>query len=235
MNKKTSKNHEFDQFRQIANDWWLPDGKFKILHQILPLRIDYILKTIGKKNLKNLDILDMGCGGGLTCEALARLNANVTGIDFVSENIEIAKKHAKKSKLKINYLNEDIDKIKLKNKYDVILVLEVIEHLDNWKNLILNIKKNLKPGGLLILSTINKTKLSKFFVIFIAENIIKWIPKKTHNYNKLVSAEELTKYLKTENFKIKNIQGMNFNLITREWYLSKKFYLMNYFCSAILN
>ena len=235
MNKKTSKKQEFHNFSQIAKEWWDPEGEFKILHQILPIRMEYIVKNIGRNNIENLEILDLGCGGGLTCEALARLNAKVTGIDFVKENIEIAKNHAIKSKLKINYINEDIDLINFKKKYDAILLLEVIEHLDDWQKLIKKIKKNLKPGGLLILSTINRTKLSKIFAIFVAENILKWVPKNTHDYNKLVKPIELKKSLIENNFKIKNINGINFNLFIREWELSDKKFYINYFCTAKLN
>jgi 2-polyprenyl-6-hydroxyphenyl methylase/3-demethylubiquinone-9 3-methyltransferase len=235
MNKKTTKKQEFLNFSQIAKEWWDPEGEFKILHQILPIRMEYIVKNIGRNNIKNLEILDLGCGGGLTCEALARLNAKVTGIDFVKENIEIAKNHAIKSKLKINYINEDIDLINFKKKYDAILLLEVIEHLDDWQKLINKIKKNLKPGGLLILSTINRTKLSKIFAIFVAENILKWVPKNTHDYNKLVTPIELKKSLIENNFKIKNINGINFNLLIREWELSDKKFYINYFCTAKLN
>ena len=235
MNKKTSKNQEFDHFTAIAKEWWKPRGKFKILHQILPTRMEYILQNIEKKKTKKLDILDLGCGGGLTCEPLARLNANVTGIDFVRENIEIAKDHANKSNLKINYILNDINSINLKKKYDLILMLEIIEHLDEWEILISKIKKNLKPKGRIIFSTINRTQISKIFAIFLAENILKWVPKKTHNYSKLVTTEELKKTLIKNNFKIKNITGMNFNPVTNEWKLNKNVFPINYFCTAILN
>ena len=235
MNKKTSKNKEFDHFTSIAREWWKPDGKFRILHQIVPIRIKYILQNIGKKKIKKLDILDLGCGGGLTCEPLSKLNANVTGIDFVKENIEIAKHHANRSELMINYIHDDINSINLKKKYDLILMLEIIEHLDEWALLISKIKKNLKPNGIIIFSTINRTKVSKFFAIFIAENILQWVPKKTHDYNKLVSPEELKATLIKNNFKIKNITGMNFNPITKEWTLNKNLFPMNYFCTAELN
>ena len=114
MNKNISKNQEFDNFNEIASEWWLPKGKFRILHKILPLRLKYILNNINKKSIKSLEILDLGCGGGLTCEPLARLGANVTGVDFVKKNIEVARIHAEKSNLKINYINGDIDKINLK-------------------------------------------------------------------------------------------------------------------------
>ena len=232
MKKKNSKIQEFNNFTNLSEEWWKPNGKFRILHQILPLRIQYILNNIGKDNIKNFRILDMGCGGGLTCEPLAKLGANVTGIDFIKENIEIAKKHSFKSKLHINYLNQDLDQISLKNKYDVVLILEVIEHMEDWKLLIKKIKNILTPKGKLIISTINKTYLSKIFAILIAENLLKWVPKNTHNYDKLIKHEDLIKELNKNDLKFKNITGMNYHPISREWKLSKDKYSINYFCTA---
>ena len=235
MSIKTSKKREFDHFSSIAKEWWLPNGKFKILHELTPLRIDYILKQINKGNINKLDILDLGCGGGLTCEPLARLNANVTGIDFVPENIMVAKKHAKISDLKINYICDDLDNFKVNNKYDVVLLLEVIEHMENWEKMIEKIKSMLKPNGHLIISTINRNILSKILAIYFAENILKWIPKNTHNYEKLITPKELNKILLKNNFKLINTSGLNFNFLTKEWKLSKNNYLINYFCTAKIN
>ncbi len=233
MNTKKVKNSEFDHFSSIASEWWQPNGKFKILHEITPLRIRYILDNIDNK-IKDLDILDVGCGAGLTCEPLSRLGAKVSGIDFVKKNIEIAKKHAQQNKLNINYINRDIVNFISKEKYDVILLLEVIEHLDNWKEIILKLKNNLKPKGKLILSTINRTKASKIFAIFFAENILKWVPKNTHDYKKLIKPHELAELLIKNKFEISNITGMNYNLLSREWKLNKNFYSINYFCTAKL-
>ena len=233
MSKKTSKKQEFDHFSKLAAEWWKKDGEFKILHQIMPLRIQYILDNI--KKIENLDILDLGCGGGLTCEPLSRLKANVTGIDFIKENINIAKKHALKSNLNIKYIHADLEALNIKKKYDLILMLEVIEHIDNWEQYISQIKKNLRPNGSIIFSSINKTQLSKFFAIYVAENLLNWIPKNTHNFNKLVSPKKLEKILIQNNFIIKNITGMNFNPFTRQWTLIKNVYPINYFCTATIN
>ena len=234
MNKKKSKKQEYNNFSSIAEEWWKPEGKFKILHKILPIRIEYILNKIDYNKIKSLEILDLGCGGGLTCEPLARLGASMTGVDFVEENIKIAKNHAIQSNLNINYFHSDIDSISIKKKYDLILILEVLEHLDNWALLIKKIKKNLKPKGKVVFSTINKTQLAKVTSIFIAEYILNWVPKNTHDYNKLIKPDDLIKVLKNNNFKIINIEGMNFNPFTQEWSLSKSFYPINYFCTAEL-
>lgn len=234
MTKNTSKNQEFKHFNSISKEWWRPEGKFKILHDILPIRMDYILNNIGKRKINNMNILDLGCGGGLICEPLARLKANVTGLDFVEQNIKIAKEHAQSSNLKIKYIHADLDSINLKKKYDLILMLEIIEHLDNWDVLISKIKKNLKPKGILIFSSINQTILSKIFAIFLAENILKWIPKNTHDFNKLVKPNQLKKVLIENKFIIKNTMGLNFNPISKEWKLNDNIFPMNYFCTAQL-
>ena len=231
MNKK---NYEYDNFSKIAKDWWDPNGKFKVLHEIAPLRLKYILDNSPNKQIKNLNILDLGCGGGLISEPLARLGGKVTGIDFIKENIEIAKNHATQSKLKINYIHDNLEKFKVKKKFDIILILEVIEHLDNWMTLITKIKKNLKKNGIIILSTINRTQLSKIFAIFLAEQILEWVPKNTHNFSKLIKPDELKKNLMKNNFLIKDITGMNYSIIKREWKLYKNLYPINYFCTAKL-
>ena len=232
MNIK-SKNEEFALFNQLSDEWWNENGKFKILHQIKSHRMTYILDQIGNRDIKNFKILDVGCGGGIICEPLARLGAKVTGIDFAPNNINAAKIHSKKNKLKINYINKDIEKSKLEEKFDIILMFEVLEHLDNWKKTIKNIKKNLNKNGLLIISTINRNLLSKLFAINIAENILHWIPKGTHDYNKLIKPEELEKILLKEKFNFNNIKGLVFNPLNREWKLSKN-YMINYFCTASL-
>jgi len=230
MNIK-SKNEEFALFNQLSDEWWNENGKFKILHQIKSHRMSYILDQINNRNIRNLKILDVGCGGGIICEPLARLGAKVTGIDFAPNNIIAAKIHSKKNKLKINYINKDIEKSKLDEKFDIILMFEVLEHLDNWKKTIKNIKKNLNKNGLIIISTINRNLFSKLFAINIAENILHWIPKGTHDYNKLIKPEELKKILLKEKFNFNNIKGLVFNPLNREWKLSKN-YMINYFCTA---
>ena len=232
MNIK-SKKEEFSLFDQLSEEWWNENGKFKILHQIKSHRMSYILEQINKKSIKHLKILDIGCGGGIICEPLARLGAKVTGIDFSPNNIKVAKMHSKKNKLKINYFNKDIEKSKLDEKFDIILMFEVLEHLENWKTMIKNIKKNLNKNGTVIISTINRNLLSKIFAIKIAENVLNWIPKGTHDYNKLIKPEELKIALSEENFHFNNIQGLVFDPITRDWKLSKN-YMINYFCSANL-
>ncbi len=232
MNIK-SKNEEFTLFNELSDEWWNENGKFKILHQIKIHRMTYILDQINNRDIKKLKILDVGCGGGIICEPLARLGARVTGIDFAPNNIKAAKIHSKKNKLKINYIFNDIEKSKLDEKFDIILMFEVLEHLDNWKKTIKNIKKNLNKNGKIIISTINRNLLSKLFAINIAENILNWIPKGTHDYNKLIKPEELKIALSEENFHFSNIKGLVFDPFNMEWRFSKN-YMINYFCTANL-
>jgi len=234
MNKRT-KLSEFKHFNKLANEWWSESGKYKILHKIKPIRIKYILDHIGSKKTKNLKILDLGCGGGLICESLAKLGCSVTGVDFVKDNIKAAKLHASQNNLNINYYTQDIDDLSLKDRYDLIILFEVLEHIENWDKTLFKIKKFLKKDGLIFLSTINRNIVSNILAIKFAENILKWVPKKTHDYNKLITPDELEKALIKENFSILDFSGLVFNPLERKWRLSKDNKLVNYFCTARLN
>lgn len=229
-----SKKSEFNHFSKLATEWWNKNGIFKILHDIQPIRIKYIQDTLNKKKLNKLKILDLGCGGGLVSEGIAKLGADVTGIDFIEENIRVAKKHAKQSKLEINYIVKDFEKERLTSKYDVIIIFEVLEHLENWKSFLEKIQKNLKPKGVLIASTINRNLISKFLTIDLAENLLKWIPLNTHNYYKFIKPEELKDNLTANNFKKIEFSGLSYNIFKQKWKMNnnKK---VNYFCSSFLN
>ena len=223
-------NKEHDLFKSLSEEWWNENGKFKILHKIRPIRVKYILDQINKKKLNNLDILDLGCGGGLVSESLSRLGANVTGIDFVKNNIEVAKQHSNKKKLKINYKYANIETLKIKKKYDLIIMYEILEHLDNWEYFLLNICKNLKSKGILMISTINRNILSKFATIYLAENVLRWIPRGTHTYEKYIKPQEITNCLESKNFRLKNLKGLVYNPIDMDWKLSNNT-TINYFCA----
>ena len=227
-------NLEHKLFSKLSQEWWDENGKFKVLHQIRPIRIEYILKQINSKKIKNLDVLDLGCGGGLVSESLARLNANVTGVDFVKNNIEVAKKHALKKKLKINYIQDDIEKLKLSKKFDLIIMFEILEHLNDWSSFLVKIKKNLNKNGIIIISTINRNIISKYLAIFFAENILKWVPKGTHSYHKFIKPDEIYDNMINNNFKLKNLSGLTFNLLQGNWKLSNN-PSVNYFCTYQLN
>ena len=230
MMKLKTKKEEYNHFDKLANEWWDEHGKFSILHQIRPIRMKYILNQINRKNIKNVNILDVGCGGGLISEPLAHLGANVTGIDFVKQNIVFAKKHSLKRNLKINYICTDIEKLNLNEKFDVIVMLEILEHLQDWKKFLINIKKNLKKNGKIIISTINRNLVSKYLAIHFAEKILKWIPLGTHEYEKFIKPEEIKNLALTNKLSFDNLIGLKYNPITNSWRLSKKTNV-NYFCS----
>ena len=224
VNKK-----EIEKFSKMASEWWDPDGKFKPLHKFNPIRIKYIKENINNnfkiknkiKPLSGISILDIGCGGGLLAEPMCRLGANVTGIDASDKNIKIAKIHAKKNKLKINYLCSSPEKLKIKKKFDVILNMEIVEHVEDI-NFFLKCSSNLlKKNGLMFIATINKTLKSYIFAIVGAEYILRWLPIGTHEWEKFVKPEDLKEILNKNNLSFKRFDGMNFNLIKDEWSISK--------------
>ena len=228
------KNSEYELFDKLSAEWWDENGKFRILHQIRPIRIQYILDQLKGRNIEKLNILDVGCGGGLVSESLSKLGANVTGVDFVKKNIEIANNHSNRKKLKVKYLHADIEHLKIKSKFDVIVMFEILEHLVDWKKFILNIKNNLKKNGIIIISTINRNLISKMTAIYLAENVLNWIPKGTHSYDKFIQPEEIEKFMKSNNFKFNSIKGLVFNPIELDWKLSKNTNV-NYFCTYYKN
>ena len=223
VNKK-----EIEKFSKMAAEWWDPSGKFKPLHKFNPIRIRYIKENIinsfklksKKKPLDNINILDIGCGGGLLSEPMRRLGANVTGIDASSKNSTIAKLHAKKNKLKINYLCSSPEKLKIQKKFDVILNMEIVEHVEDINFFINSCSKLLKKNGLMFVATLNKTLKSYLFAIIGAEYVLRWLPIGTHDWEKFVKPEDLKKILNKNNLKLEKLDGMNFNIISDEWSVS---------------
>ncbi len=224
INKK-----EIDKFSKMADEWWDPEGKFKPLHKFNPTRIKYIKENIiynfklknKLKPLHGVNILDIGCGGGLLSEPMSRMGANVTGIDASGKNIKIAKLHSKKNKLKINYLCSSPEKLKVKKKFDVILNMEIVEHVENIEFFLKSCSKLLKKNGLMFVATINKTLKSYIFAIVGAEYVLRWLPIGTHEWEKFVKPEDLKKILIKYNLSLNKLDGMNFNIIKDEWTMSK--------------
>ena len=196
VNKK-----EIEKFSKFADEWWNIHGKFKPLHKFNPVRIKYIKeKVVDHYNLKsklqplkNIELLDIGCGGGLLSEPMCRLGAKVTAIDASQKNIDVAIYHSKKNNLKINYLCSSPEKVNLKKKFDVILNMEIIEHVDDLNFFLNKSSFLLKKNGLMFVATLNKTLKSYFFAIIGAEYILRWLPIGTHNWNKFVPPDELIK------------------------------------------
>ena len=237
VNKK-----EIDKFSKMADEWWDPNGKFKPLHKFNPIRIQYIKENIIKnfklKNKSNplsgINILDIGCGGGLLSEPMCRLGANVTGIDASERNIKIAKLHSKKNKLKINYLCSSPEKLKIKKKFDVILNMEIVEHVEDINFFLKSCSKHLKKNGLMFIATINQTFKSYIFAIVGAEYILRWLPIGTHEWEKFVKPEDLKKILIKNNLYLDKLDGMKLDVIKDEWNISKDV-SVNYIAKFIKN
>jgi len=223
-------------FENFSSDWWNDKGAFKPLHSFNLLRVKYLLDSLdlpNKNSLKGKSILDIGCGGGIFCEPLARLDANVYGIDSNESSILAARKHAKKNNLKITYKQTDIKELKNSQKFDVITCMEVLEHVDDVQIVLKKIKSNLKKDGLFIGSTINKTFFSFIFAILFAENILKIVPKNTHEWKKFIKPSHLKKILIYEDFKFIDFKGTSYNPLLNRWKF-KQDKSINYIFSARL-
>ncbi len=228
MKNNTINKKEIEKFSKIAEEWWNPEGKFKPLHKFNPIRISYIKENIiktfqleGKKNpLKNIKILDVGCGGGLLSEPMCRLGAEVTGIDASNRNINVAKLHSKKNNLKINYICSSPEKLKVKDKFDVILNMEIVEHVEDVNFFLKSCGNLLKRNGIMFVATLNKTLKSYFFAIIGAEYILRWLPIGTHEWEKFVKPEDLISILKDNNFRLDRLDGMKLNILTDRWSVS---------------
>ena len=204
MKNNTINKKEIEKFSKIAEEWWNPEGKFKPLHKFNPIRISYIKDNIintfkltnKNKPLNNIKILDIGCGGGLLSEPMSRLGAQVSGIDASEKNISIAKLHAKKNNLNIDYKCVSPENFNTKNKFDVILNMEIIEHVDNINFFLESCSKLLKKNGIMFIATLNKTLKSYLFAIIGAEYVLRWLPIGTHEWEKFVKPEDLVKIQK---------------------------------------
>jgi len=234
---------EVEKFSKLAKDWWNPNGKFKPLHLFNSTRIEYIkeklishfqLKSITAYPLKNINILDIGCGGGLLCEPLKRLGATITGIDASKKNIEIAKFHASEMNLKINYIHCPPEKLNPKKKFDVILNMEIVEHVENINLFIENCSKLIEKNGFMFVATINKNLKSYLFAILGAEYILRWLPIGTHQWDKFLTPEELEAVAKKEKFTIDTLVGIKFNFFSKKWYKSSDS-SVNYISTFIKN
>ena len=225
----TVNQKEIEKFSKMADEWWDPNGKFKPLHRFNPIRIKYIKENIinnfkieaNENPLRNIKILDIGCGGGLLSEPMTKLGATVTGIDASSKNIEIAKLHAKKNKLKINYVNCSPEKLPEQEKFDVILNMEIVEHVEDISLFLKSCSQLLKKEGLMFVATINKTLKSYMFAIIGAEYILRWLPIGTHEWEKFVKPDKLKNELLNYDLILEKLDGVKFNPIKNEWFLSK--------------
>ena len=221
---------EIDNFDIYAHEWWNKRGPYKLIHNLTPLRVEYIQNSI---NVKGLNILDIGCGGGLLAEELTKKGANVTGLDPSKKTINIAKQHAKESNLNINYVCSTLESFieEDKNKYDCIICFELIEHIPDQKKLVLDISKVSKKKSKLFMSTINRNIVSFAFAKVIAEYVLKIVPRGTHQYGKFIKPSELAKLVELAEFKVEDISGVKLNPIDYTFSLSRMTKI-NYFMTS---
>ena len=228
MKTSTINKTEINKFNKLAAEWWNPEGSFKPLHKFNPIRIKYIKDNIiqhfniKSKNmpLKNINILDIGCGGGLNSVPMKKLGANVVGIDASSKNINIAKTHSKKNNLKIKYICSSPEKLKINKKFDILLMLEIVEHVNDINLFVKKSSKFLKKNGLMFIATLNRTLKSYIFAIVGAEYILNWLPIGTHDWEKFVRPEDLISIAKNYKLNLENLSGLKFNPLIDRWNLT---------------
>jgi len=219
-NKNNVDIQEIEKFNLLAHKWWDPTSEFKPLHEINPLRLNFIKSSV---NIKGKKILDVGCGGGILSESLANEGADVTGIDQGDRVIQIAKLHAKESGIKVKYKHINIEDF-YKNsdeKFDIITCLEMLEHVPDPNSIINTCSKLLKPGGKVYFSTINKNLKAFLFAIIGAEYILNLLPKGTHEYKKFIKPSQLQAWTNSNDLSFDSIIGMTYNPITQKYKLSQ--------------
>lgn len=227
----TINDAEIAKFTAMAEEWWDPKGKFKPLHKFNPVRLGYIREHLlarfdrdgtAMRPFEGLTILDVGCGGGLLCEPLARLGATVTGIDAAERNIAIARLHAEKSGLAIDYQATTSEALAAKGeKYDMVLNMEVVEHVDNVPLYMKSCADLVKPGGLSLTATLNRTARAYAFAIVGAERILRWLPRGTHDWNKFLTPDEIKTLLTRNGLSVIGETGVVFHPLADEWRRSR--------------
>ncbi len=231
---------EIERFSRIAEEWWDANGKFRPLHQMNPVRVGYIRDHACKhfpspdqqKPLSGLTVLDIGCGGGLLCEPLTRLGAQVTGIDASEKNIAVATLHAKKMGLDITYRCATPEILEATPLFDIVLGLEIVEHVANVPAFLRACAAQVKPGGLLFMSTISRTVKSYALAIAGAEYILRWLPRGTHQWKKFLKPSELCAGLREEGLHITHMSGITFSPLQQAWQLQENDVSVNYILTA---
>ena len=239
----TIDNNEINKFQAMAEEWWDPNGKFKPLHMLNPCRLQYITDQIAlqfdlnlaqKMPFQGILLLDIGCGGGLLSEPMARLGANVLGADAADKNIPIAREHATQSNLLIDYRHTTAEKLaENKERFDVILNMEVIEHVANPSSYLDACFDLLKPNGLMICSTINRNIKSYLNAIIGAEYIMRWLPKGTHDWSKFLTPNELSNLLESSGLKLVDKKGFHFEKFSWTWSISNNDLSINYVTASV--
>ncbi|UWQ07820.1 bifunctional 2-polyprenyl-6-hydroxyphenol methylase/3-demethylubiquinol 3-O-methyltransferase UbiG [Aliiroseovarius crassostreae] len=234
---------EVEKFAAMAAEWWDPTGKFKPLHMMNPVRLDYITSQIAAefgrdlsddKPFAGLRILDIGCGGGLLSEPMARLGADVVGADATERNIPVARAHAEEMGLEIDYRHTTAEAIEeAGERFDVVLNMEVIEHVADPLAFLISCQNLLKPGGLLLCSTINRNPKSFMVAIVGAEHVMRWLPKGTHEWSKFITPDELEDLLAESMLRVVDRKGFVFNPISWQWSISDRDLSVNYVTASV--
>ena len=240
----TAEADEIARFAAIAESWWDPHGDFRQLHRLNPVRLEFIRDHVarhfgrdplGPEPFKGLDVLDIGCGGGLLCEPMRRLGANVTGIDADQEAIEIAKAHAQQSGLDIDYHHRLPEELEAeKGRFDLVLNMEVVEHVADVEAFLAASAGLVKPGGAVVLSTLNRTLKALALAKIGAEYVLRWLPRGTHDWRKFVRPSEMAAGLKFGGVDITDLKGMSYDPIGDQWRLSSDLQV-NYLAFAVKN
>ncbi len=234
---------EIAKFQAMAEEWWNPEGKFKPLHMLNPCRLDYITRQIAGEFSRDtaaphpfagLRILDIGCGGGLLCEPMARLGATVVGADAAERNIPVARLHAEQSGLAIDYRHTTAEAMaRQAEAFDVVLNMEVVEHVADPPGFLTACRDLLKPGGLHICSTLNRNPKSYVFAIVGAEQVMRWLPRGTHEWSKFITPDELYELLRKAGLEPVDRKGFVFNFAKWDWSLSDRDLSVNYVTASL--
>jgi 2-polyprenyl-6-hydroxyphenyl methylase/3-demethylubiquinone-9 3-methyltransferase len=229
---------EIERFSRIAEEWWDPRGKFAPLHRLNPVRIGYIRDcaalhwqrdALSGVPLDGLSLLDVGCGGGLLCEPMARLGARVTGIDAAQRNIAIASLHAERQGLTIDYRQHSAEALaQAGGQFDIVLALEIVEHVADVDLFLRSCGRLVKPGGLVFLSTLNRTAKAWALAIAGGEYILGWLPRGTHDWRKFLKPSEVVRGLAAGGVDAREIVGVVYSPLNRRWSLSKRDLDVNY-------
>ena len=243
MNATTVDDAEIAKFQAMAEEWWDPNGKFRPLHMLNPCRLDYITSQIAAEfdrdlrvvqPFQGLRLLDIGCGGGLLSEPMARLGAQVIGADAAERNIPVARLHAEAQGLEIDYRHTTAEALAAAGeRFDVVLNMEVVEHVADPLTYLSACHDLLKPGGLMICSTINRNAKSFAMAIVGAEYVMRWLPKGTHEWRKFITPDELFEFLRRAGLDPVDRKGMVFNPLSWNWSLSARDLSVNYVTTAI--
>ncbi len=225
---------EIAQFAKDSSHWWDEEGPFKPLHKLNPVRIEYILGQIEAhfedSAKSDLTLLDVGCGGGLVCEPLSRLGFQVTGVDADKNAIHVAQEHCYSQGLNVQYQSSAVEE--LEHQYDVVLALEIIEHVTDPQKFVRSVLRKVKPGGMAIFSTLNRTRKSYLLGVVAAERLLGWVPAGTHEWKKFVKPSELARFCRAENAEVQNISGLVYHPLQDQFSISKTDVSINYFMSV---